>query len=247
MNRMPKIPFSILILMLTLVCLTWGCTNTDKDTSQRNSDDPAEQTDPAEQEPVINDPAFHEGLIEAANEYLGFGLVDHRIHVAPEAGAPAIAPGSEAPQPTMSTSDHESTHGKKLYFLFAKEIAHYLDQDGSDSPVGQAIVMESWTSKSSNPEARNLRNHACGIRINPRVSLGGQTLEIGKRNDLFVMLKLATETPNTDQGWVYGVVTPDTKEVTSAGKVASCMNCHIDAKHDRLFGPVLSTAASPLP
>ncbi len=165
---------------------------------------------------------------------------DHRIHVAPEAGAPAIAPGSEAPQPTMSTSDHESTHGKKLYFLFAKEIAHYLDQDGSDSPIGQTVVKESWTSKSAHPDARNLRNHACGIRINPRVTLGEKTLEIGIRKELFVMMKLEKDTPGTDEGWVYGVVTPDGEQVLSAGKAASCMECHVDAKHDRLFGPVLS-------
>jgi hypothetical protein len=56
------------------------------------------------------------------------------------------------------------------------------------------------------------------------------------QSDLFIMLKLDPNATNTDDGWVYGTVTPDAKTVTSAGKVASCMKCHVDAKTDRLFG-----------
>ena len=44
------------------------------------------------------------------------------------------------------------------------------------------------------------------------------------------------KTPDTDEGWVYGTVSADGKTVTSAGRVQSCMNCHQDAPHDRLFG-----------
>jgi hypothetical protein len=50
------------------------------------------------------------------------------------------------------------------------------------------------------------------------------------------MFKLEPGTPGTDAGWVYGTVTPDGKQVTSAGRVESCMGCHQDAPHDRLFG-----------
>jgi hypothetical protein len=50
------------------------------------------------------------------------------------------------------------------------------------------------------------------------------------------MYKLDAKTPGTDEGWVYGTVTPDGKDVTCAGRVASCMGCHADAPHDRLFG-----------
>ena len=50
------------------------------------------------------------------------------------------------------------------------------------------------------------------------------------------MFKLDPQTPDTDEGWVYGTVTPDGKKVTSAGKVESCMKCHQRAPHDRLFG-----------
>ena len=44
------------------------------------------------------------------------------------------------------------------------------------------------------------------------------------------------EDRGTDAGWVYGTVSADGKTVTAAGKVESCMKCHQDAKHDRLFG-----------
>jgi len=49
-------------------------------------------------------------------------------------------------------------------------------------------------------------------------------------------LKLAADTPGTDDGFVYGTVTPDNKRVTSAGRVARCMGCHDNAPHERLFG-----------
>ena len=53
------------------------------------------------------------------------------------------------------------------------------------------------------------------------------------------MMKLGEDTANTDNGWVYGVVDPNTQEVTASGKVASCMHCHQDANNDRLLGPDL--------
>jgi hypothetical protein len=50
------------------------------------------------------------------------------------------------------------------------------------------------------------------------------------------MFKLDPKTPGTDEGWVYGTVSADGKQVTSAGRVESCMRCHQKAPHDRLFG-----------
>lgn len=64
----------------------------------------------------------------------------------------------------------------------------------------------------------------------------GKTYKTGERRELFVMIKMDPETAGTDQGWVYGTVTPDGAKVTSSGQVASCMECHKQAKHDRLFG-----------
>jgi hypothetical protein len=52
---------------------------------------------------------------------------------------------------------------------------------------------------------------------------------------IYVMLKVQEGTPGTDAGWLYGTVTAE-GEVTSAGRVASCMGCHVTAHHERLFG-----------
>ena len=163
-------------------------------------------------------------------------MVNPQPMAAPAACAPAFAPEIT---PRLSQSEDESSHGKKLYFLMAKEIGHYMTADGSPSPVGQTLVKESWTSIPSNEQARNSRNHASGNRIMPRTKIGDQVVEIGQRTNLFVMTKLAKETPNTDEGWVYGVVQSESKKVLSSGKVASCIACH-ESKSDRLFGPVAS-------
>ena len=55
----------------------------------------------------------------------------------------------------------------------------------------------------------------------------------GDPTGLFVMTKVGGE--GTDAGWIYGTIGPE-GTVTSAGLVATCMGCHVDAPHDRLFG-----------
>jgi hypothetical protein len=42
-------------------------------------------------------------------------------------------------------------------------------------------------------------------------------------------------------------VTPDGKQVTSAGRVASCLECHRRAPHDRLFGAQAPISTPPVP
>jgi hypothetical protein len=44
------------------------------------------------------------------------------------------------------------------------------------------------------------------------------------------------KTPATDDGWVYGTLTPDGKTVTGVGRLENCMGCHQKAPHGRLFG-----------
>ena len=84
------------------------------------------------------------------------------------------------------------------------------------------------------PDARNLRNHASGNRVNPRVTVDGKTLKLGKRNDLFVMLKEDPKNKATDEGWVYGVIDSESYKIKAAGAVASCVACH-EGENDRLF------------
>jgi cytochrome c553 len=189
-------------------------------------------------EPDVNDARFHEAIKAAADEYLKFGLVNTRVN---QVAAPRVASQlckapmvDVEPEPRMSGAAEDASHGQKLYFLFAKDIAHYTNRDGSKSPVGQTLVKESWTSRPGNPNARNLRTHASALRVNPRVQVGEKMLEIGLRTDLFVMVKQPVDTAGTDEGWVYGVIDAESREIKSAGAVASCIVCH-DGQTDRLF------------
>jgi hypothetical protein len=81
------------------------------------------------------------------------------------------------------------------------------------------------------------QSHQSGQEIKIPVYVKDQIqYRAAKPAGLFIMTKLKPDAPGTDEGWVYGTVAPDGKTVTSAGRVESCMNCHRDAKHDRLFG-----------
>ena len=181
-------------------------------------------------EPDVNDARFHAAIKAAAEKYLAYAMVNTTAMKIPDKDSTAEEEGF-LEDPAAKMSQAESGHGQKLYFLFAKDIAHYSNPNGSKSPVGQALVLESWTAVPGNPDARNLRSHASGNRVNPRVAVGDKTLKLGKRSDLFVMLK---QDPGADKGWVYGMIDPKSHEIKSAGAVASCIACHGSEK-DSLF------------
>lgn len=132
----------------------------------------------------------------------------------------------------VSASKDEATHGQKLYYLFAKDQLAYLNLTADKPmPPGQFIVKESWLPEeiTNDSQVRSLANQHI-------VEKDGKRFRTGKLAGLYIMLKLAPETPDTDQGWVYGTVTADGKTVTAAGKVESCMSCHVKTAKDRLFG-----------
>lgn len=163
-----------------------------------------------------------------------------------------------------SASKDEATHGRKLYFLFAKDRKAYVDPAKAGNPAGQVLVKESWSPKEvaadtkpeekrdppqpldSEPETLDDELRALGGSYIPYASKDGKHYHADKKGELFLMLKYATDTPGTDEGWVYGTTTSDGKTVTSAGLVASCMKCHEDAPHDRVFGlqPVVAAGGS---
>jgi hypothetical protein len=78
-------------------------------------------------------------LLRAAHSYRGYGRVDDDLRVAlSDCRAPA------PPRPRLSASGDLSTHGKKLYTLFAKDRLAYLHARESVQPEGQVLVKESW-------------------------------------------------------------------------------------------------------
>lgn len=163
---------------------------------------------------AANDPAFHKALLQAASEYKTYGQVDDNFQFAPAlCAAPSMLPQK---QPKISSSTDASTHGQKIYYLYAKNKLAYMRLRDPNTP--QTIVKESWTPKKT-------------------ISSGGvQQLSPDQINALFIMVKLEGTPSGTDNGWVYGTVTADGHTVTSSGKVQSCMGCHQDAPHGRLFG-----------
>ncbi|HEV7559020.1 MAG TPA: cytochrome P460 family protein, partial [Kofleriaceae bacterium] len=109
-----------------------------------------------------------------------------------------------------------SPHGKKLFYLWSSDRDAYANLRRSKLaiPVGFTIVKQSFAAVGD-------------------ASSGYTT---GAKKDLFVMTKIGGDKSGSDDGWIYGTVTPD-GVVTSAGRVETCMHCHDDqATHERLFG-----------
>jgi hypothetical protein len=191
---------------------------------------------------------FEERLLEIATSYESFGRVTAAARWAP---TDCVLPSPTTPEVTFSRSTDRSTHGQKLYTLFARDLSpsgSYV-VDGRSSPRGQVIVKESWVPEEVKDDGKPLEPVHRKVKIRqgdtvverddsfvPYARKGGQLYHAKERGPLFVMFKMDPKTPGTDEGWVYGTVTPDGQQVTSAGRVESCMNCHQGAPHDRLFG-----------
>ena len=191
-----------------------------------NPDNPTPTPVPAAAPTV--DANFEPVLLRIASEYRSYKLVDESLHVAPQACAAA------PPLPvyaSMSQSKDQSTHGRKLYRLFTPDADAYRNLGRSSAElIPQAIVKES---RSAVP--------CTGGTVPAHPELASVTdrnvaYQAGEQRDLFIMTRLDPSTPGTDNGWIYGTVTADGKHVTSAGRVESCMSCHADAPHGRLFG-----------
>ncbi|CAG0975584.1 hypothetical protein PLCT2_01600 [Planctomycetaceae bacterium] len=147
-------------------------------------------------------------------------------------GPPKWSPGLctvPPPTPVLSTNNDEGAHGRKLYYLFVKDDASYESLGPGSLPQqsGQALVKESYF------PCEVAKDDAGGWEMESK----GKHYRRGQLYALFIMLKLDPTTPGTDQGWVYGTLTPDGEKVTSQGRVENCMSCHEDAPYERLFGP----------
>jgi hypothetical protein len=145
---------------------------------------------------------------EAAREYTDYGKVDDLARWAPK-----LCKLPPPPEPRVSASRDFETHGRKLYYLFAKDREAYRLCRELPQPVGQVVVKESWA---------------------PAATSSYRCPTAGEKGPLFMMIK--TGDPDSDAGWIYATATPDGSRITAWGKIASCMECHQGAKYDRLFG-----------
>jgi hypothetical protein len=133
----------------------------------------------------------------------------------------------------------EGEHARKLYSLFARDHLAYAmpstaaDTKRTNAAGGQVVVKESYRPElvTSPTVPLDFRSHFQPYAQGADGKLYRASAIVG----VYVIFEKPKGTPGTDDGFVYGTLTP-TGDVTSAGRVASCMGCHAKAKHGRLFG-----------
>lgn len=173
--------------------------------------------------------------------------------------APQMCMGPPPSRVGLTRAPEASAHGRKLYFLYARDQRAYLDMSYADSscaprttpftnPVGQVVVKEAFTPRPADDQrAEYERLRASANRPfseTPEAKAyalfaedrAGKLFHADELAGLFVMLKLDPATAGTDQGWVYATIDKDLSTITSLGVVESCMNCHKQTDRDRLYG-----------
>jgi hypothetical protein len=177
-------------------------------------------------------PAFAAQALTYAGQYLAWGRVDDELRWAPglcRLPRPGLARPSE--------SDDATTHGRKLYSVFAKNSSAYPNGPHAD----QVVVKQAWTAELVNVpfDPDSTRAADGGDHFYPYAQSDGGVYRAASPAGLYLMFKVARATPDTDEGWVYATITA-AGQVTAAGRVASCMKCHAVAEHERLFGVPVS-------
>ncbi len=190
-------------------------------------------------------------LLEIAAEYQQYERVDQTMRWSP---ALCFLPPDASKPPNnlglISQSTSDASHGKKLYFLYARKPSEYRNQiwglssnKTQRAPLGQVLVKEAWHPiKETKSGPASIGNTPPATKSSkPRTSKpfavqGQHKHHAGDKKGLFIMFKTHETTPGTDHGWVYGTVSADAKRVLSAGRVKNCMQCHRDAAYDRQIG-----------
>jgi hypothetical protein len=193
-------------------------------------------------------------LEEIAGQYQHWGRVDDGMRWAPTDCLPNFGDAR------ISLSDDAATHGGKLYFVYAKLRDAYTVGIDKPQSEGQLIVKQAFAAREvTEEEAARDAGHFTARQVSPPVKgpetpsnsvdwIGltqssprlavkdGKSYAPGQPYALFVMVKGNAADPGTDAGWLYATTSVDGKTIYSNGRVSSCMECHVDAPHDRLFG-----------
>ncbi len=185
------------------------------------------------------DTRFVPDMKQAFAEYKAWGRVDDELR-----WAPFLCRMPEPGRPTMSVAA-EGGHARKLYSLFAKDHTAYVAFSNTNAaalpPSGalQVVAKESYLPEvvASAPTSTPNDTTVEADHFQPYVKADdGKTYKASTLVGVYFVIEKPAGTPGTDDGFVYGTVTAN-GEVTSAGRVTSCMGCHAEAKHRRFFGP----------
>lgn len=218
-----------LALWLVFVCTACRTSTQDEPAKAVTADTPPTPSTSA-------DPSFEARLVAIAQSYQRYD----RIQVRPRwALLDCVSPFKPTPEGDLHFSEisDESAHGRKVYYLFASLPRYYLhdvkqdDKSVTTAPVGQTLVKEAWTAI----EVKDKIDPLAKLPAD-QIRYAGQVYKAGSKAGLYIMTKLDTTTPDTDEGWLYGVVGADGKTVEASGRIDRCIKCHKNAPHDRLFG-----------
>ncbi len=172
--------------------------------------------------------------------YESWGRVDDEAR-----WAPGLCRLPRAAAAHVSESDDASTHGQKLYTLYAMDPEAYGAMPSAmrmSSPLAglsQVIVKEAFSPVPVDAEADarlGTSMHGTGAHGLRPAERDGQRFVAGERKGLYLMMKTEGPTEGTDEGWVYATLDADMATVTAVGLIDSCMGCHAEAGDDRLFG-----------
>jgi len=191
-------------------------------------------------------------LLAAAREYRAWTRISDRMELAP---ALCIWYGAQV---RASDSADDATHGRKLYYLYACDADAYRelssngfatrnDDPPAPTPLGQTLVKETWAAVESpappvspEPPGQYSSGPLVGVTedyVDPCVQgPDGKRYCAGEQGDLFMMMKRPADTPDSDEGWIYAVVSSDASTIRSAGRLENCMKCHVEQGPERQFG-----------
>jgi len=227
----------MLAMRIPLACVMLFACSTDRHPSVAPPPStPAPVPAPTVANPIVLktelDPRFVETIRSVAAPYATWGRVDERPNIAPlKCDMPR--PEDYGSKGDIHMSDAEDApHGKKLYYLWASDRRAYLEVTQHAVASGFAIVKQSFVAVPAGEP-----KHDLGLVNTPlydTLEVDGHWLTTGEAKGIYVMTKVGPK-EGTDAGWIYGTIDPAGR-VTSAGRVASCIGCHEDAPHDRLFG-----------
>lgn len=146
-------------------------------------------------------------------------------------------------QIAQSRAPEFSPHGRKLYQLYTNDYEMYIAASrGESDGIGLTVVKEAHESVMvSVDEPFDPLNGTIFGRLERPATIeateGGGRYVAGMVSSIFVMTKVGpTNTPGTDEGWVYGTAIPPNGAVLQSGPIASCIGCHSKTPHNRLFG-----------
>lgn len=212
-KRYSSLSLFLTIATVPLALLATACRQTEKTQDSVTKLPKADST--------LSPSPFAKQVLDAARGYQNLALLTSMWHLAP--GMCRAASDTEFMQ--MSQTGETTPHGRKLYHLWVKDVDLYSTHPEQGSLIGQTLVKESF--EAIEPEATDdFTQYAHTPEGN---------FKPGARRELFVMLKLDSSTPGTDEGWVYGTVAPDLSRTLQSGRIQSCMECHTK-RPSRMFG-----------